>query len=197
MHWAAQDALERAYRALEDVLKNYPARAAARFVRVVSFPFGYPKFRPSDRLLASVAASVQTPGESRERLLAGSYLPKPEVDKVVYGELAFQLSPQIERIEQRVKPAIKEGRIEALPQVPWAFPAWQAKALKLGLISPEEAELLARFVKYADYGVQVDDFAQDFGLEEALRQRRTATNKSEGNVQRLRAGNGLASSTTH
>lgn len=31
--------------------------------------------------------------------------------------------------------------------------------------------MLARYVEYADHGIQVDDFPQDFGLLEALQKR--------------------------
>ena len=48
------------------------------------------------------------------------------------------------------------------------------KARALDLISDDEDALLARYVEYADHGIQVDDFPQDFGLLEALQQRKQA-----------------------
>jgi len=128
--------------------------------------------KPSDRLLAQVADVVQTPGETRERLLANSYIPRPEIDKLAYGELAFRLLPQVELIEARLKPAIKQGLLEPMPIAATAFAAWRVKARALDLISSDEDALLARYVEYADHGIQVDDFPQDFGLLEALQQRK-------------------------
>ncbi|MCF5010277.1 DUF1974 domain-containing protein, partial [Pseudomonas lactis] len=174
VHWAAQDALLRAHEALAEVLDNYPSKPAAAMVRALSFPFGIPQRKPSDRLLAQVAEVVQTPGETRDRLLANSYIPRPEIDKLAYGELGFRLLPQVELIEARLKPAIKQGLLGPLPISAMAFTDWRVKARALDLISDDEDALLARYVEYADHGIQVDDFPQDFGLLEALQQRKQA-----------------------
>lgn len=156
------------------MLANYPSKAAAAVVRGLSFPFGIPLRKPSDRLLAQVADVVQTPGETRDRLLANSYIPRPEIDKLAYGELGFRLLPQVELIEARLKPAIKQGVLEPMPISATAFTTWRVKARALDLISDDEDALLGRYVEYADHGIQVDDFPQDFGLLEALQQRKQA-----------------------
>jgi acyl-CoA dehydrogenase len=174
VHWSAQDALLRAHEALAEVLANYPSKAAAAVVRGLTFPFGIPLRKPSDRLLAQVADVVQTPGETRDRLLANSYIPRPEIDKLAYGELGFRLLPQVELIEARLKPAIKQGVLEPMPISATAFTTWRVKARALDLISDDEDALLGRYVEYADHGIQVDDFPQDFGLLEALQQRKQA-----------------------
>ena len=102
VHWAAQDALLRAHEALAEVLDNYPSKAAAAVLRGLTFPFGIPLRKPSDHLLAQVADVVQTPGETRDRLLANSYIPRPEIDKLAYGELGFRLLPQVEQVSVTV-----------------------------------------------------------------------------------------------
>jgi len=140
----------------------------------LTFPFGIPLRKPSDRLLAQVADVVQTPGETRDRLLANSYIPRPEIDKLAYGELGFRLLPQVELIEARLKSAVKQGLIEPMPISATAFTTWRVKARALDLISDDEDTLLGRYVEYADHGIQVDDFPQDFGLLEALQQRKQA-----------------------
>jgi acyl-CoA dehydrogenase len=174
VHWSAQDALLRAHEALAEVLDNYPSKAAATVLKVLTFPFGIPLRKPSDRLLAQVADVVQTPGETRDRLLADSYIPRPEIDKLAYGELGLRLLPQVELIEARLKPAVKQGLIEPMPICAAAFNTWRVKARALDLISDDEQALLARYVEYADHAIQVDDFPQDFGLLEALQQRKQA-----------------------
>ncbi len=171
VHWAAQDALLRAHEALAEVLDNYPSKAAARVIRGLSFPLGIPQRKPSDRLLAQVAELVQIPGATRDRLLADSYIPQADIDKLAYGELAFRLQPQVDLIEARLKPLIKQGSLAPLPISREAFVIWRAKALEAQLISSDEDELLGRYVEYGDHAIQVDDFPQDFGLLEALQQR--------------------------
>lgn len=171
VHWAAQDALLRAHEALAETLDNYPSKAAARVLRGLTFPFGIPQRKPSDRLLGEIATLVQSHGDSRDRLLADSYMPQPDVDKLAYGELAFRLLPQVELIEVRLKAAVKQGQIEPLPISTAAFVTWRVKARALGLISEDDEQLLGRYVEYGDHAIQVDDFPQDFGLLEALQQR--------------------------
>jgi acyl-CoA dehydrogenase len=67
--------------------------------------------------------------------------------------------------------------IEAMPISATAFTGWRVKARALDLISDDEDSLLGRYVDYADHGIQVDDFPQDFGLLEALQQRQQALAK--------------------
>ena len=187
VHWAAQDCLLRAHEALAEVLDNYPSKAAARIIRGLSFPLGIPQRKPSDRLLAQVAELVQTPGPTRDRLLADSYIPQPDIDKLAYGELAFRLQPQVDLIEARLKPAIKQGSLAPLPISREAFVIWRVKALELQLISPDEDELLGRYVEYGDHAIQVDDFPQDFGLLEALQQRQAHFEQGAKPASRKRA----------
>ncbi|MCK9801781.1 acyl-CoA dehydrogenase [Pseudomonas sp. MAFF 302030] len=187
VHWSAQDALLRAHEALAEVLDNYPSTLAARVLRGLSFPLGIALRKPSDRLLAEVADLVQTPGASRDRLLGDSYIPQPHIDKLAYGELAFGLQPQVELIEARLKPAIKQGLLAALPISGTAFAAWRTQALEQQLISHEEDQLLGRYVEYADHAIQVDDFPQDFGLLEALQQRQAHIEQAGKNSGRRRA----------
>jgi acyl-CoA dehydrogenase len=187
VHWSAQDALLRAHEALAEVLDNYPSTLAARVLRGLSFPLGIALRKPSDRLLAEVADLVQTPGASRDRLLGDSYIPQPHIDKLAYGELAFGLQPQVELIEARLKPAIRQGLLAALPISRTAFAAWRTQALEQQLISHEEDQLLGRYVEYADHAIQVDDFSQDFGLLEALQQRQAHIEQAGKNSGRRRA----------
>ncbi|NWD72863.1 acyl-CoA dehydrogenase [Pseudomonas gingeri] len=190
VHWAAQDALWRAHEALGETLDNYPSKAASRLIRGLAFPFGIALVKPSDRLLAEVAELVQTPGESRDRLLADSYIPGADIDKLAYGELAFRLLPQVELIETRLKPAVRQGSIAPLPFSREAFAAWRTQALAAQLISGEEGELLGRYVEYADHGIQVDDFPQDFGLLEALQRRQAHIDQADKSLGKRRVAAG-------
>ena len=111
-------------------------------------------------------------------MLADSYIPSPEIDKLAYGELGLRLLPQVAVIEARLKPATQQGLLEPMPISASAFGAWRVKARALDLISDDEVALLARYVEYADHAIQVDDFPQDFGLLEALQQRQQALERT-------------------
>ncbi|VVD93615.1 Acyl-coenzyme A dehydrogenase [Pandoraea eparura] len=163
VHWAAQDALWQAREAFEGVLANYPSRVVAWWMRWKLTPLGLPYAKPSDALATQVAELMQTPGDARERLIAGSYSPRPEIDGLAYGELVFQMTPQVTAIEQRLRMAVKEGRLPTMPQSLPEFSAWVEHAATLHLVSDGERQALAQYADYAARAVAVDDFPPDFG----------------------------------
>lgn len=163
VHWAAQDALWQAREAFEGVLANYPSRFVAWWMRWKLTPLGLPYAKPSDALGAQVAELMQTPGDARERLIAGSYSPRPEIDGLAYGEIVFQMTPQVSAIEHRLRAAIREGRLPAMPQSLPEFTQWVDRAASLQLLSEDERRVLAQYADYAARAVAVDDFPADFG----------------------------------
>lgn len=173
-HWSAQDALARAYDALDGVLANFPNRAVAGVLRMLTFPFGSPYRRPADALSARIAELVQTPGATRDRLVADSYCPAPETDPIAYGEAAFRLQPAVDAIEQRLKPAIRAGKLAPMPQSLPEFEAWTAQALAQHLIDEEERARLCDYARYGEHAVAVDDFPPDFNLLADLQRRKAA-----------------------
>lgn len=177
VHWAAQDALARAGLAWREVLANHPNRLAAVFLRLVGTPFGLKTPGPNDRCAAQVAGLVQRHGPARDRLLAGSWTARIEVDPIAATLVAFDLYPQVEAIERRLKTAVRDGRIARAPQDLTLLDAWAAEAETQGLIDAAERAQIARFVVHADQAIQVDDFPQDFGLAEGLERRAEAAGR--------------------
>lgn len=173
-HWSAQDALARAYDALDGVLANFPNRAVAGVLRGLTFPLGSPYRRPADVLSARIAELVQTPGAARDRLVADAYCPAPETDPIAYGEAAFRLQPVVDAIEQRLKPAIRAGKLAPVPQNLPEFEAWTEQALAQHLIDEEERAHLCDYARYGEHAVAVDDFPPDFNLLADLQRRKAA-----------------------
>jgi acyl-CoA dehydrogenase len=168
VHWAARDALARAYHALTGVFANYPVRGVGFLLRVLTFPFGMPASAPSDGLHADIAGILQTASPTRERLLTGIWRPKIEVDELGAIELAFAAYPRVEAIERRLREAFKSGALARMPQALPLLPAWADDAVAKDFITAEEAALIKEFVKNADKVIQVDDFAADFGAAEGV-----------------------------
>ncbi|MET0266286.1 MAG: acyl-CoA dehydrogenase [Duganella sp.] len=175
VHWSVQDALHKAQLALDGVLENFPNRFVAGLVRMLVLPFGLPYAAPSDDLGAEVARAMQTAGASRERLLEGVFLADDLRDPVACGELAFALLPQVESIEQRLKPAVRVGQLDGMPQNLPDMEAWCANAAALELISPEERRVLADYARFTDLSVHVDDFPADLNAAADAEQRRRMT----------------------
>ena len=171
VHWAIQDSLHQAQEAYLGVLENFPNRVLAVLLRFVAFPFGRPYQLPSDALDSTVARIMQTDGDSRDRLTAGMHMPNVEQSPHAFGELAFQLIPQVNAIEARLKPAIQAGTLPPLPQSLIEMQYWVAAAAASGDITEAEQQVLHDFARFGDISVQVDDFPQDFNLLEAAQKR--------------------------
>ncbi|WP_312145177.1 acyl-CoA dehydrogenase [Brevundimonas sp.] len=174
VHWAAQDALARAGAAWRDLLVNHPNRAAALFLKLVGAPFGISTPGPNDACAAAVAGLIQKHGPARYRLIADSWTARIEVDPIAATIAAFDLYPQVEAIERRLKGAIRSGRIARAPQNLTLLNDWAAEAEALSLISADERAAIARFAAYADQAIQVDDFPADFDIAAGLERRQAA-----------------------
>ncbi|MBI4937017.1 MAG: acyl-CoA dehydrogenase [Nitrosomonadales bacterium] len=75
LHWAMQDALYRIQVAFDGTLQNFPSRFAALLLRVLIFPLGRCLAPPSDELGHRISGLLMQPGEARDRLTRGMYLP--------------------------------------------------------------------------------------------------------------------------
>lgn len=177
IHWAAQDALNRATTAWRDLLANHPSRGAALFLKLAGAPFGLKAPTPGDKCAAEVAGLIQRHGPARDRLVAGSWSASLEVDPIAAVLVAFDLYPQVEAVEARLKSAIRTGRLSRAPQDLTRLADWAREAETQGLIDADESVLIARYAEVAIQAIMVDDFPQDFGLAEGLAGREAASDR--------------------
>jgi len=178
VRWGAEDALYQARAAFDGLLANYPNRAAAVFLRAIAFPFGLPHAPSADALGNAVAMLLQTPGEARERLVAGSHVSAFENDPIARGEKLLALTPAVAALEARLRDAVKAGQSAPLPQSPQDVAAWADTAAARGLIDENERALLGEWAVHAREAVKVDDFSADFGILEALQKRSDALERT-------------------
>jgi len=156
LDWAMQNALSEIQSAFDGIFRHLsPPLLGWLFKGPVSLwsrmnPIGrYPK----DKLGHKIAQSLQVPGEQRDRLFYGIYI--PENVKEAMGELenAFKLSYQADKIVKQVIHAMKSKKI------PKGNPIEMAdKAADAGIISKEEAELIKKAEAARDDAIQVDSF---------------------------------------
>jgi acyl-CoA dehydrogenase len=105
-------------------------------------------------------------------------VPHVEVDALGYGELALALTPRVARIEQRLRDAIRQSRIEPVPQSLADLPEWTDAAHQRRLIDEDERKALDDYARFAARVVKVDDFPADFGLLADLQRRKEALDKA-------------------
>ena len=118
---------------------------------------------PSDRTGGRVAALMQVPGEQRDRLFGGVFVPSDPETAVGRFEHAMALCYAAEGIVGKVKAAVKDRRL------PKAHPvSLISKAVEAGVITAAEAALLQRAEAARADAVQVDSFTTEAYFESAV-----------------------------
>lgn len=163
MHWAIWDAMFKAQNAFEGVLSNFPNRWFAAFAHWIVFPLGRPYVVPSDKLGHDVARLLIEPSASRDRLTAGMFIPHRPDDVVALIERALDLTVMAEPIEAKLRIAQKRAGNDR-DQTPGAPPeVADQRAVAAGVISAEEARILAEHRELTARVIRVDDFGPDLG----------------------------------
>ncbi|HVW63802.1 MAG TPA: DUF1974 domain-containing protein, partial [Nitrosospira sp.] len=160
LHWSLQDALYRMQQAFDGLLDNFPAGAVTkRLLRFIVFPLGMPFSPPSDELGHQIAKLMLSPGEARDRLTAGIYLPESDYEPLSVLEQALQCDMVCEAVEAKLRAAVKTGQIPAQGEEKIAY------ALKQRVITPAELELMSKMKSLRRRVIMVDDFPPDFAQE--------------------------------
>lgn len=160
LHWSMQDALYRMQEAFDGLLDNFPGSSvAARVLRFMVFPLGKPFSPPSDKLGHEVAALMLSPGEARDRLTSGIYMPTSADEPLGMLEQALQCAMVCEAVEAKLRAAVKTGRIPAQGE------ERIASALKQRVITNTELELMGEMQTLRRRVIMVDDFPSDFGMD--------------------------------
>ena len=111
---------------------------------------------PSDELGGQIARAIQTPGRQRDALTAGIYIPSHPDEALGRLERAFRLSYEAEAVVRKIKTAIQAQKLpKDRPE------QLVAEALKIGVLSQEEAQLMAEAEAACNDAVQVDSFTQE------------------------------------
>ncbi len=116
---------------------------------------------PSDSVGSRVATALQRPGEQRDRLTSGLYIPLERARGIARLDHAFNLVYAADGFVRRIRDAIRAGRL------PKASPLMLLdEATEKGIISPSEGTLVSKAAEAREDAIQVDSFT----LEEYLRQ---------------------------
>ncbi len=153
VHWAMQDAFYRMQQALGGVIQNFPNLFIRCMLRVLIFPLGKRINPPSDRLGHEVARLLMTPGEARDRLTLGMYIPKDETQAIGALEAALLCTLECEPLQAELVAAHRSGKLSAMEELQRIL-----EARDIGLISEEQVRLLKRDHALRRKVIMVDDF---------------------------------------
>ena len=111
---------------------------------------------PSDETAQAVARALQQPGELRDAVTYGMYLPIEPETALGRLEHAFELCTEADAVFAKIKAAVKAG------QLPRQSPAkLVAEARTKGIVSAAEADLLVEAERARDAAISVDSFDLD------------------------------------
>jgi acyl-CoA dehydrogenase len=167
MHWGVQDALYRAREAFAGTLANFPSRFMATMLRIELFPWGVVVKGPNDELGRQVARLLIAPSATRDRLVAGSYVPKTADEIVGAIELALEATIAAEPVEAKIRDAEKRGVFKGSPLANVRDVAMAAR--DAGMVTAAEYAVLERRNQLRDIVIRVDDFPFDFGIASAMK----------------------------
>jgi len=151
--WAFHDAIYKIQHAMRGVIDNYPMPWARPFLRFVVFPLGRVERAPNDRLGHKVAALLLSPSETRSRLTRGIYTSDRTHQAVGVMEALLPDVIACEPIERKLLKALKNGQISG-----YTFEDQLAKAHANGILTDQEASLMADVRKRSLEVIAVDDF---------------------------------------
>ncbi len=152
--WAMAVGLSRIQDAYEAILQNFPNRPLAWLMRWVVFPYGR-RFEPvTDRLERDMVRAILRPGEVRDRLTRGVYLPDDPKDPMAILEDTFKDSERADTLWKKMRLAEKAGTIKR-----GYGPEHYKIANERAVISAEERDFLIAYEEKVRKVIDVDDFS--------------------------------------
>lgn len=157
MEWAVQHLLHQTEESLDNLLRNFPNRWLGATLRWLAFPRGRRIAPPSHRLERKVAKVITAPGDARERLTEGIYLPTADGEPLALMEECLKHVVPAEALEARLRQARKDGKLSG-----GSIPELAVEAIEKGVLSEDELALLQKAAALRQQVIQVDDFDQKF-----------------------------------
>jgi acyl-CoA dehydrogenase len=150
--WSMQYAFTQMQQALEGIYSNLlpPLLRVPILAWTRLNPIGTP---PSDRLGSQVAQILQKPGQGRDRLTSGIYLPTNEPESLGRLEHAFTLAHQADPILKKIKTAMRTGQLQPGTPEQMGQAAYDA-----GLITETEWAIVREADQIRNDAIQVDAF---------------------------------------
>ncbi len=153
LDWGLAWCLHRAEEAVAELLDNYPFPWLGWMLKHLLLPWR-PLFPPpDDRLDHTVARLLQTPSPARDRLTSGIFLPDGADEPLARLEQALTAVIAAEPVEQRLRQAVREGKLASAGDLD--------AALAVGVIDAAEAEALRQARHLTAEVIAVDAFPAD------------------------------------
>lgn len=141
--------------ALDDLLNNFQNPILSFILKIIIFPFGKIYKAPADTLNKKISLLMMTDSWFRKKLKTHCFIKTVESDPVGRVELAFNACLENEPARNRIKAAIKEGKI--IKKESWKLQV--IEAIQANLITFTEANSLVEAEKRRLDSLEVDEFS--------------------------------------
>lgn len=153
VRWSLQWCLSNVQKAFDEFFANFPHRWLARCLRFIIFPFGRAYYPPLDSVSNKIADDMLQPSALRDRLTGLCYIGN-EQDATGCMERAMQAMVMAEPVRIKLQNAIRAGRVPRQG----SFAEQAEAALKAGILTAEEIQLLTDYQRLQSLAIQVDEF---------------------------------------
>jgi len=154
--FAAANGLYRFEQALRGTIDNFPNPFARALMRVLVFPLGRHYYPASDRLGSAIVKLAIEPGEVRERLTRHIYVSRDPRDATGLLEVTLGKVVASEEAEKKLERAIRAGTVRRYHGIDWI-----GDAVKKGVLTESEGELLKEVEGLVARTIAVDHFDKD------------------------------------
>jgi acyl-CoA dehydrogenase len=159
LHWSMQYAFAQMQEAFEGLFENLKVPGLTWLLRGIVAPWSRINVlgsMPGDELGGAIAQSIQEKDGAREWLTEDLYVPADRSEPLGELEWAFRLNRDAYHVGQKIKDAIRDGR---LPKKRPHQVLEQAR--DAGVITEEEFDLVHRADAAREQYIQVDEFPLD------------------------------------
>lgn len=156
VEWSYQNLLYNFEEAMSEIIDNFPLRIFRQLLTGMLLPAGKRRKKPSDQLGSKVAKILTTNNTARDRMASGVYLKLEPGNLIAEIEDAFQKVVASEEVAKKILKAVKNGDVSAVTSA-----AQVKQALKINLISKEEAKEYLLAEKVRQKIIAVDDFSKE------------------------------------
>jgi acyl-CoA dehydrogenase len=153
VNYCAANCLSRFDRALAGTLDNFPLPWVGVVMRPLIFPYGFARPPASDKDGKAIVRQALQPGEFRDRLTRDIFITDDPNDRVGILEHTLLKVIAAEDADKKLERAIRKGEVHRYHNNDWI-----AEAERKGVITEEEARVLAEIRDLTARVIAVDHF---------------------------------------
>lgn len=155
--WALEDCFAKAAVALDEFLRNFPAKPAAWILRALVLPLGIRDRGPTDAQGQAVAELMMHDNPARSSLTADIFKTRSAGNALGQLDETLELVIQTEAFEKRLRKALDDGTL--LPGQPATV---LQEAVNADILTHAERDLVARARAAVAEIIAVDEFESDY-----------------------------------